>query len=99
MSRTRISPKPGVALLFDDALTAELGKLLVQCRQDCEEIAHETVIRDLENRRLIVLVDGDDNLGVLHSGKVLDGAGDADSDVEIGATTLPVWPTCQSFGA
>ena len=27
----------------------------------CEEIAHETVIRDLEDRRLLVLVDGDDD--------------------------------------
>src|SRR5690606_33438962 len=33
---------------------------------------------------IFVLVDGDDDLAALHAGQVLNGAGDADRDVEVG---------------
>ena len=59
-------------------------EFLLQLRQDGEEVADEAVIGDLEDRRLLVLVDGDDDLGILHAGKMLDGAGNADRDIEIG---------------
>ena len=52
-----------------DALVGErrsaLFQLLLQLRQDLEQIANEPVIRDLEDRRFGVLIDGDDDLGVL----------------------------------
>lgn len=63
---------------------------------DLEEIADEAVVRDLEDRRLLVLIDGDDDLRVLHAGQVLDRAGNADGDVELrrhdlaGLAHLPV---------
>ena len=58
--------------------------------------ADEAVVGDLEDRRLLVLVDGDDDLGILHAGEMLDGAGYAAGDVEVrrddlaGLADLPV---------
>src|SRR5689334_13977707 len=40
----------------------------------------EAVVGDLEDRRLRILVDGDDHLAALHAGEVLDRAGDGDGD-------------------
>ena len=37
---------------------------------------------------LAILVDGDDGLGALHADQVLDGAGDADGDVDLGRDGL-----------
>src|SRR5690349_9297007 len=45
---------------------------LFKLRQDREEIADQTVIGDLEDRRFLVLVDGDDDLRILHAGQMLD---------------------------
>ena len=70
-----------------------MPQLLRQLRHDLEQVAHEAVVGDLEDRRLGVLVDRDDHLAVLHAGEVLDRARDADRDVELGATILPVCPT------
>ena len=42
------------------------------------EVGDEAVVGDLEDRRLLVLVDGDDDLRVLHPGQMLDRARDAD---------------------
>lgn len=47
-----------------------------------EEILDEAEVCDLEDWGLRVLVDCDDCLGVLHACQMLDGAGDADGDVE-----------------
>ena len=60
----------------------------LEFRQDREEVAHEAVVGHLEDRRLLVLVDRDDDLRVLHAGEVLDGARDADRDVEVGRHDL-----------
>ena len=48
-----------------------------------EQIGHEADVRDLEDRRLRVLVDRDDRARVLDARDVLDRAGDADGDVEL----------------
>src|SRR5690606_4963063 len=61
---------------------------LLQFGQDGEEVADEAVIGDLEDRGFLVLVDGDDDLGILHAGQMLDRAGDADGDVEFGRDDL-----------
>src|SRR5215469_8459514 len=61
-----------------------LGKLRVELRYDLEQVADNAVIGDLEDRRLFILVDGDDHLRILHPGEMLNGAGDADSDIELG---------------
>src|SRR4051812_49783948 len=52
---------------------------------DLEHVPHDAVVGDLEDRRLLVLVDGDDRLRGAHPGEVLDGARDADGDVQVGA--------------
>src|SRR5438132_12376400 len=65
-----------------------LGELGVELGHQLEEIADEAVIGDLEDRRLLVLVDGDDDLRVLHPGEVLDGTRDADRDIELGGDDL-----------
>src|SRR5918997_564814 len=62
---------------------ARLAEFLVEFRQEGEQVADEAVIRDLEDRGLLVLVDRHDDLGVLHAGQMLDRPRDADRDVEV----------------
>ena len=52
---------------------ASLGQRGGEFRNDGEEIADEAVVGDLEDRRLFVLVDRDDDLGILHAGQMLNG--------------------------
>ena len=47
-----------------------------------EEVRDEAEVGDLEDGRLRVLVDGDDELRVLHAGQMLDGARDPDGHVQ-----------------
>ena len=56
---------------------------LGQRRNDREEIADHAEVGDAEDRRLGILVDGDDVLRRRHPGEMLDRAGDARGDVEI----------------
>src|SRR5579864_6013978 len=51
-------------------------------RHYLERVTHHTEVRHLHDRRLGVLVDGDDHLGSLHANGVLHRAGDADGDVD-----------------
>ena len=53
----------------------------LQLRQHLEQIAHQSDVRDLEDRRVGVLVDGDDRARVLDAGQVLDRTADADGDI------------------
>src|SRR5699024_1276249 len=46
-------------------------------RRDLEQVADDAEVRNLEDRGLLILVDGDDGLRRLHAGLVLDGAGNA----------------------
>src|SRR3546814_6059450 len=68
------------------------SELLGQLRHDLEEIANQTEVRNLKNRRILILVDGDDGLGVLHAGKMLDRAGYADGDIDFGSNELTRLP-------
>lgn len=54
-----------------------------QLGDNLEDVAHHTEVGDLEDRRVPVLVDGDDGLGGLHAGPVLDRAGNAQRDVQL----------------
>src|SRR5271168_2833691 len=58
----------------------ELGGKFGQSRI---EIGDQAVIGDLEDRRLLVLVDGDYDLRILHPRQMLDRARDADRNIEI----------------
>src|SRR5918998_2632368 len=65
---------PAPTLAAAAPLTSRLGQLLLELRQELEQIPHEAVVGDLEDRRLLVLVDGDDDLGILHACQMLNGA-------------------------
>src|SRR3954468_21816255 len=67
--------------------------LLVQFRDHrgdhFEEVAGDAVIGDLEDGRLWILVDRDDGARAFHPDEMLDRAGDAERDVELGRHGLP----------
>src|SRR6478609_3898495 len=67
---------------------SKISWLLTQCsgqfRHRLEQIGDQAVVGDLENRRLGVLVDGDDDLAVLHAGQMLDGTRNADREIQLG---------------
>ena len=44
-----------------------LSQLFHQFRNDLEQVSHDPVVRHLEYRRFLVLVDGDDDAAVLHA--------------------------------
>src|SRR5216117_1237843 len=69
---------------FIPSFLEELLELLRQLRHDLEQVADDAVVGDLEDRRLRVLVDGDDHLRRAHAGQVLDRARDAEAHVELG---------------
>ena len=48
------------------------------------DVADDAVVGDLEDGSVGVAVNGDDELAFVHSGEMLDGAGDADGKVELG---------------
>ena len=52
------------------------------------EVTHDTQVSDAEDGSELVLVDGDDEIALLHTGKVLDGTADTTSHVEVGANGL-----------
>ena len=64
-----------------------LTQFLLHCfRQrgdDLEQVTDHAVAGLLEDRRIGILVDGDDQFGIAHSHQVLDGAGDAGRDVQV----------------
>ena len=52
-------------------------------RHDLEQIARDAVVGDLEDRRFGILVDRHDRARALHADDVLDGAGDAEREIEL----------------
>src|SRR5216683_3596241 len=60
--------------LFGSSLLSELTQRFGQFGNRLIEVRDQAVIGDLENRRILILVDRDDNLGILHTGKMLNGA-------------------------
>src|SRR4029434_2265253 len=61
----------------------ELLELLLEGSGDLEEVPPDARIRDLEDGRLRILVDGADHLGGPHPGQMLDGARDPESEVQL----------------
>src|SRR6185312_16071445 len=92
----RIELSDGVAMSVALMLVARLRSAIrelfrelgVECRDELEEIADDAVIGDLEDRRFFVLVDRDDDFRILHAGQMLDRAGNADRDIEVGGDDL-----------
>ena len=60
-----------------------LAKLFFKRRHGIEKIGHQPVIGNLENRRFIILVDGDNHLTVFHAGKMLNGPGNANRNIKV----------------
>jgi len=69
-----------------------LFKLFKQEGNDLPEICNHAKISGLKDRRLRVVVNRDDHLGILDSHHVLNDPGNPDADVELGRMVLPLWP-------
>ena len=71
-------------------LLGSLGGLdgLDQLGNDLEQVAHDAVVSHLEDGSGLVLVHGDDALGILHTSLVLDGTGNTQSNVDLGMDGL-----------
>ena len=65
------------------ASAANCGSAASSSGSACAQSATSADIRDLENRRVGILVDRDDRARILDAGQVLDRARDADRDVEL----------------
>ena len=72
-----------IVLLLDFLLQA-----LSEHRNDLMQIAHDTEVSDAEDRCELVLVDGDDEVGLFHASEVLDGTADTASHVQCGTDGL-----------
>src|SRR5580698_10150102 len=74
------------------SMTGTPALLLVHCGgqlgHDLEQVADDTIVGHLEDRRFFVLVDRHDGLAVLHAGEMLDRAGDADGNIKVGRHDL-----------
>src|SRR6476469_2757615 len=75
----RRAPRLGALGLLD---------LLNQGRDDVEQVADDSIIGNLKDGRLGILVDGDDGSRTFHAHNVLDGAADAERQVELGSDGL-----------
>ena len=80
-------------MIFWSSLLGSLGGLdgLDQLGDDLEQVAGDAVIGNLEDGSGLVLVDGDDALGILHTSLVLDRAGDKGLKTRV--TGTDVWVT------
>ena len=61
------------------------SELLSEFLDHVDRICLQIVVRDLKDRSFGVLIDGHDDLGVLHAGHVLNGAGNAEGHIELGS--------------
>src|SRR5918997_7046661 len=65
---------------------------LGQLGEDLVQVPHDAEVRELEDRSVRVLVDREDVLRALHPDLVLDGAGDAGRQVQLGCHRLARLP-------
>src|SRR6185503_3547865 len=86
-SSTSSTCTPSTRCTSSTSSTANTSDLLLQLRDHrgdhFEQIANDAVVRDLENGRFGILVDRDDRARTLHPDEMLDGARDAEGDVEL----------------
>ena len=55
---------------------------LRELREKCERVSNDNQICDREDRRVLILIDGDDILGAFHAREVLNSSTDTTGDVE-----------------
>src|SRR5436853_2330297 len=88
MRWTRSAPMSLRSWEGSDPARGSSSKLLCQLGDDLEQVADQADVGDLEDRGVLVLVDRDDGLRILHARKVLDRAGNADRDIDFGRDDL-----------
>eukprot|EP00964_Phaeocystis_antarctica_P147861 scaffold114566_cov63-Phaeocystis_antarctica.AAC.2 len=76
-----------------------LLELLLELRQRLEEVGDQAVVGHLEDGRVLVLVDGDDDLGVLHACQVLDRSRQPHRNVQVRRHDLAGLPDLHVVGA
>lgn len=70
-------------------LCSKIGSdLLGQSGHDLIEVAYDTDIGHVKDGSVLILVDGDDQIGLFHTGHVLDGSGDTDCEVKLRTNCL-----------
>src|SRR5436853_5778312 len=82
MRWTRSAPMSLRSWEGSDPARGSFSKLLGQLGHDLEQVADQADVGDLEDRGVLVLVDRDDGLRILHAREMLDRAGDADRDID-----------------
>src|SRR2546423_15348801 len=72
------------------ALRSRFGFLhfLDERGNDVEEVADDGVVGDFEDRRLRIFIDGENGARPFHADNVLDGAADAQREIELGSDGL-----------
>src|ERR1700722_9532195 len=89
-------PEPHLVIAVRPRSAFDFVELAGELRQRGIEIRHQSIIRDLKDRRFLILVDGDDDFRILHAGEMLNGARYADGDIKVrrhhlaGLADLPV---------
>src|SRR4029079_9305118 len=88
ISRVRLLPPAGspIAVL---AVASNLLHLVGEPGNYLEQVAHNSVVRNLEDGSVLVLVDGNDRFRGAHPGKMLYGARDSHRNVQVGAHQPP----------
>src|SRR4030042_5399768 len=87
-SRSR-PPSQRSLKLISYSLTAQFLELFLERRDNLKKVADDTEIRNLEDGRVRVLVHSHDDFGRGHAGDMLNSAGDAEGQVEVGGNGLP----------
>ena len=94
-------------------LSLSFLNLLGQLWDSVEQVGNEPMIGDLEDWRISVLVDSNNQLRLLHTSQMLNGSGNTDSNVKLWGDnlksellskkcqqlTFPVCPTCNELSA
>src|SRR5262245_27968497 len=80
-------------------MDVELLHGLGERRHDLEQVPHQAVVGHLEDGGFGVLVDRDDATRRRHAGEMLDGAGDADRDIELRRHGLAGLPDLLGMGS
>src|SRR5580692_9434908 len=96
MGPTMSSSLPGNGFLQREMKMVTMGRRsgfgclhrLSERGDDFEEIGGDAVVGHFKDGRVGVFVDGYDTLRALHADKMLDGAGDADGEIELGRDRL-----------
>jgi len=88
-----LSSRPGLINAWRSAASASpIPKALKKGREEDLEVLDDPVMGDPENGRLWILIDRDDDLGILHASQMLNGSRDPEGEVETGAYGLAGYP-------